>query len=276
MITCIFAGGLGNNIYQLASLYNLHKKYNIDYVIPESLNRGNAVFFKQSNELEFKRLFENKFNYSDEIDYKLYNRYIHPDFNSSQFHYTDIKFSDNTSYEGYFQSEKYFSDFNIKDEFILNTEIKNDLLERYSNIFNKKTISIHYRLAGDRVENSMQYFHKDVSVDFYKESLSIIIGDDDINNYNILLFSDNMDKAIKLLDTTDFNIIPIRNSDNVEDFIMMSICDYNIIGNSTFAWWAAYFNQKNSKVIAPKTEWFGPGYKHYILDDLFPKNWITL
>lgn len=276
MITCKFAGGLGNNIYQLAFIYNLHKKYNVDYIIPTSLDRGRAEFFNQSDKLEFTRLFENKFNYSDNIDYSKYKRYSHVDIIGGDFHYTEIPFSDNSSYEGYFQSDKYFSDFEIKNEFILNTKIKNELLEKYHNLFNKKTISIHYRLAGDRVQDSMQYYHKDVSVDFYKKSISIIVGDDNIDDYNILLFSDNMDKASSLLEQSGINIIPIKNVDNVEDFIMMSICDYNIIGNSTFAWWAAYLNQKNSKVIAPRTEWFGPGYKHYILNDLFPKNWITL
>jgi hypothetical protein len=276
MITCKFTGGLGNNIYQLAFLYNLHKKYNVDYIIPSSLDRGKANFFKQSDKLEFKRLFENKFNYSDNIDYSKYKRYIHIDLCSDKFHYTDIPFSDNVSYEGYFQSDKYFSDFNIKEEFILNTKIKEELLEKYSDLFSKKTISLHYRLAGDRVENSVQHYHKDVSINFYKEAINLIVGDNNINDYNILLFSDNIDKASLLLKNSGIDIIQIRNIDNVEDFILMSVCDYNIIGNSTFAWWAAYLNQKNSKVIAPKTEWFGPGYKHFILDDLFPKKWTTL
>lgn len=275
MITCKFTGGLGNNIYQLACLYNLHKKYNVDYIIPSSLDRGKANFFKQSDKLEFKRLFENKFNYSDNIDYSKYKRYVHMDLCSDKFHYTDIPFYDNVSYEGYFQSDKYFSDFNIKEEFILNTKIKEELLKKYSDLFNKKTISLHYRLAGDRVENSVQYYHKDVSINFYKDAINLIISDDNINDYNILLFSDNIDKASSLLEQIGINTIQIRNIDNVEDFILMSICDYNIIGNSTFAWWAAYFNKKD-RVIAPRTEWFGPGYKHFILDDLFPKKWTTL
>lgn len=268
-------GGLGNNLYQLATIYNLHKKHNIDYVIPSSLDRGRAKFFKQSDKLEFKKLFENDFNYFDgNINH--INYYNHPDTNLSKFQYTEIPFTDNTSYLGYFQSDKYFSDFDIKKEFILNSNIKKELRDKYSDLFNKKTISLHYRLAGDRVQNSMQHFHKDVSIEFYKKSLEIIIGDGDINDYNILLFSDNIEKAILLLSDTEINTIPIRNVDNVEDFILMSMCDYNIIGNSTFAWWAAYLNEKDSMVIAPKTEWFGPGYKNLILDDLFPKNWITI
>jgi hypothetical protein len=120
----------------------------------------------------------------------------------------------------------------------------------------------------------MQYYHKNVSPDFYKKAIEISIGDNNIDDYNLLLFSDKMDDAINLL--SGINLIPVHNIDNVEDFIMMSMCDINIIGNSTFSWWAAYLNEKNSMVIAPKTEWFGPGYSHYNLNDLFPKKWITL
>lgn len=272
MITCKFAGGLGNNIYQLATLYNLHKKYGVDYCIPSYIDRKTADFYKQSSKLEISKLFDTDFNISD---IKLTD-YIHIDMKGGNFGYTDITFRDNMCYNGYFQSDKYFQDFNIKDEFILNQTIKNDLLERYKDIFEKKTISVHYRLAGDRVEEKIQHFHKNVSTEFYKKAIDIIVGEDNIDDYNILLFSDNMESAVELTNDMEYNFIPIRNADNIEDFIMMSICDDNIIGNSTFAWWSAYLNEKNSKVIAPKSEWFGPGYSHFNLDDLFPKNWITL
>jgi hypothetical protein len=57
----------------------------------------------------------------------------------------------------------------------------------------------------------------------------------------------------------------------------MSLCNYNIIGNSTFSWWSSYLNLNNETItIAPKSEWFGPGYRGVVLDDLFPKTWICL
>ena len=58
-------------------------------------------------------------------------------------------------------------------------------------------------------------------------------------------------------------------------FLLMSLCNYNIIGNSTFSWWSSFLNlNQDSMSIAPKTEWFGPGNSHLNLDDLFPKKWI--
>jgi hypothetical protein len=57
----------------------------------------------------------------------------------------------------------------------------------------------------------------------------------------------------------------------------MSLCNINIVGNSTFSWWSAFLNQnQNNKVIVTENEWFGPGYKHFNLKDTFPKEWIRI
>ena len=38
-----------------------------------------------------------------------------------------------------------------------------------------------------------------------------------------------------------------------EDMALMSICDHNIISNSSYSWWSAYLNDSPGRtIIAPK------------------------
>jgi len=55
----------------------------------------------------------------------------------------------------------------------------------------------------------------------------------------------------------------------------MSLCDHNIIANSSFSWWGAWLNKnKNKKVIAP-LNWFG-NQSNLNSSDIIPKNWFTI
>lgn len=276
MISCDFFGGLGNNLFQLATVYGIHKKHGFDLKIPTYTERQGIQNFGQSHLLELHDLFENNFVYDDNIKLP---KYGHPDVNLGITDYTviPIPVKDNTCYYGYFQSEKYFSGIKINEEFLINRNKVNFILNKYKNLFNKKTISLHYRLGGDRVTKTMQHYHKNVSPEYYYKSLGLI-EDYEPNEYNILVFTDNRPLAKNLLGDSGYELIYIDNeNDNILDFIMMSMCNINIVGNSTFSWWSAYMNQnKNKKVIVTETEWFGPGYKHFNLKDTFPTSWIRL
>jgi hypothetical protein len=275
MITTEFFGGLGNNLFQLATVYSIHRKYGLDLQIPSTTARYNIELYDQESKLEFEDLFDNKFNYNNELNL---NKYVHPDvkLTATDYSYKPIPILDNTCYYGYFQSERYFQGIDIQSELILSKERKEFLLDKYKDLFSKKTISLHYRLGGDRVTSHMQHYHKNVSLEYYSKALSLI-SEYNRDDYNILVFSDNIKLAEDLIRQTGYSIIPISNSSNVLDFIMMSMCDINIVGNSTFSWWAAYLNSnKNKKVIVTEQEWFGPGYKHFNLIDTFPKSWIRL
>ena len=60
---------------------------------------------------------------------------------------------------------------------------------------------------------------------------------------------------------------------NIEDYeqmLLMSLCQHNIIANSSFSWWGGYFNNNLEKNVCYPSVWNGSTNE---TQDLFPENW---
>jgi len=185
------------------------------------------------------------------------------------FHFCQNLFDipDDCDLMGYYQSEKYFEhcEEDIKRLFTFNGKIKREVLEKVPKVF-CDCVGIHVRI-GDYA--GLQQFHPICDTEYYIKA-SQEFSDD---NYYFLIFSDNIEYCKNIFGESE-NILYIEGNSPEVDMCMMSICEHNIIANSSFSWWAAWLNKNpHKKVIAPK-KWFGPAYDG-INDtkDLYSKNW---
>lgn len=270
MITTIFHGELGNNIFQLAALLALKEEINVPYEIVNKRDSWVSSF----RPLEIKNLFATEFSFVDDYtqNYRLYHHTdLNPHTPNYSFAYRPIPKIDNINVRGYFQSEKYFANIKTKlveEYFKPKQKIVDYIVSKYGQQLNN-SVAIHLRAGGDRP--SCHDLFPLLTEEYYKLAINTIKSKKHIDN--VLVFSDNMPIAKQILPNT---YTFIENESNIVDLIFMSMCTHNIIGNSTFSWWSAYLNKNPDKVVVtPNTNWFGGHLASLDRRDLFPESWIT-
>tara|TARA_B110000208_G_scaffold146394_1_gene176646 strand:+ start:532 stop:1404 length:873 start_codon:yes stop_codon:yes gene_type:complete len=177
----------------------------------------------------------------------------------------------------------YYKNFHkYRDKIIDLFNIDEDSLKyinnKYSKYFNKITISIHVR-RGDFVFISERW-NKEyiVKKTYHYNALNYLKTKLNNNDFNILVFSNDIEWCKVNLIFEDFNVHYVSGNLDYIDLWLMSMCNHNIIESSTMSWWAAYLNKnKNKIVICPKKSIFKERRK---LDDnnknYYPPNWIIL
>lgn len=168
---------------------------------------------------------------------------------------------------GAFQSYKYFNESIVQNIFSIN-QIKEEVLIENKNAFIEPLTSIHIR-RGDYC--TMPHKLPPVSVGYVKKAMKLLpLGT------RFLIISDDMDYCKRHF--YGKNIFFMKGSNVLRDIVAPTLCENNIMSNSTFSWWGAYLNPNpNKKVIVP-TPWFGPYAKNSKsnVDDLIPQNWIQM
>lgn len=187
-----------------------------------------------------------------------------------------LELKGNIYLDGYWQTEKYF--VKIKDillrEFSIKYKQDSINTELAMQIKNTESVSIHIR-RGDYISNpKTNQVHGVCSMDYYQKSVNQIVQQ--FPNCHFYIFSDDhswvkdnfkVNLPMTMVDHNDA-------STNYEDLRLMSLCNHNIIANSSFSWWGACLNKNSEKIVIAPERWFNDPTVD--TSDLIPENWIKI
>jgi hypothetical protein len=258
IITSHLMGGLGNQMFQISKAVSEGLKNNIK---TQFLKRSYIPMEGNQPTKYLDNIFRNV-NFVDSI----------PDtvkINEPKWSYTDLSvmYYTNTEFYGYFQSSKNFNGFGnrIKEMFSPTKEFINKIKILYPKIFNENSISIHVR-RGDYLGVSEILPVIDKS---YIDECLRQMGD----YSNIFIFSNDKDWCKENLNY--HNSIVVEGLEDYEELWAISLCNHNIMSNSSFSWWGSYINNNKNKKIFVPTIWFGPnGEKDF--KDIYEDEWIKI
>lgn len=183
-----------------------------------------------------------------------------------------VKPEKNLYFDGYFQSEKYFS------------KIRSELLHEFSfpsldeknshwkqQILNDpNAVSVHIR-RGDYLKPAVLEYHGLISQRYYMQSMEELK-----NTYpdaTWYIFSDDPVSARELFQNIpSCYFVEGNNQDAWKDMALMAACKHHIIANSSFSWWGAWLSNHTGITIAPKN-WFNPAKAIFNIHDFVPAHW---
>jgi hypothetical protein len=262
-------GGLGNQLFQIFFLIAYCLKYNHKYVFPKNMQNWD------SRNSYWNSILNNLNKYT--IDN---NKIIFKEKEIKDFHYLELdNVLENTLFDGYFQSYLYFEKFYSKIFNLLDIKEKKNTIQNKININLNNKISLHFRIYGGN-----QSYHPDLNNGFYINSLKHIINTTKKDDWNIVYFNEEEFDSLIFKKIVYFkevfpnlNFIKLENElSDWEEMLVMSLCQHNIIANSSFSWWGAYFNENKEKIVCYPSLWFGEALSHHNLQDLHPTEWTRV
>lgn len=285
MIIVRMVGGVGNQLFCYAYAKSLQQK-GYDVKIDISTFKFNKIdsyeFDKYNIDIPISTLEENERLFNNSLLSKILKRFGIDISNkvrekSLLFDESLLRINDNSYVDGYFQNEKYFYDIRdiILEQISINRPLSNftKSIQKKINSLNN-TCSIHVR-RGDMANDINVKIHGVCSVEYYNNAIEYLKNK--LGEVNYFIFSDDFEWCRSNLKID--NAIFVESDEHRiahEDIYLMSLCDHNIIANSTFSWWGAWLNDNVSQISIAPMEWFKDKKYQKQSQDIVPNGWIKI
>ena len=285
MVIMRIKGGLGNQLFQYASVYALAKRLNQKLVFDPSFT---ANMTARGYKLPLLQVDTDEVIYTEQLPKKvnrLKNLYINkafrvlniPKHNCGKFVYwleTRDEWqpdfftiqAENLYVDGYFQSEEYFKQY--RAELLKQIQPKYEPEDEYLKVLNDirkcNSVAVHVRRSDFKKDNCE--FHYLLDEAYYKRAIEKIRSS--VKNPTFFWFSDDMNWVKEHIGASgDFRFVSIRTEHgDIDDMMLMKNCKHIITANSTFSWWAAWLNEHEDAIrIVPE--------KSYGMEGMIPTGW---
>lgn len=299
MIIVNIKNGLGNQMFQYAFGKVLEWKYNtqvcfdllreeteselktdLDVFSIETISEISPIIANRFKPFSVRQYRDNK-QYIKYIYYKLRRKYqknklITEPYPSQYMEvFEDLETSKFIYFLGFWQNYKYYLGYEDRIRKLFEPKDKEFWQSEHAlEIKNNKStsVSLHFR-RGDYLTSG---FIIPTTMEYYELALKKIQSN--VENPFFYVFTDEPEwfaQNIKL--NIPYKLITGNTGkDCYKDILLMSLCQHNIMANSTFSWWGAFLNANANKiVIAPKT-WYGTPNRDLHTNEITLPEWIRL
>lgn len=264
------AGNLASQIQQYASLYAIAKENNLEIIFPESsLNLGYGFKFAEALEIPINT--EKDEFFTDFKDIKADDKLL---VDKSMFSLPKgINYNLTFRFDLFhYWYPKYKTDI---DNWKWNKNYHSEALETYNKIkiLGKETVSLHVR-RGDYLLPQHDHFCQ-LDNEYYSKALSNFFNE--IDKYQFIVFSNDIEWCKNNLIEESEIITFIEPGVDYADLVLMSLCDHNIIANSSYSLWAAFKNKnKDKKVYCPTNYLKSYSPWAHINKNYYPSEWFNI
>ena len=168
----------------------------------------------------------------------------------------------------------------VRDEvlkaFMFQPFIDRHNLDLMKEIQSCRSVAIHVRKGKDYM--SRIWYQQTCPIAYYQKAIKLI--EEKIKDPRFYVFTDNPEWVKENFRDFEYTLVqenPVAGYGSHFDMQLMSLCQHNILSNSTYSWWGAFLNRNQSPIVICPEIWFNPNScKEYTSRQIRCKGWITL
>jgi len=239
--------GLGNALFQIASIYGISKKLGVKCTFPRVKLYIEALQGLNYNHHE--TILRNVPSWGETLDFYTVTEQFLDDGVEYNKQYNEAlvrliqESPNNIMVMGHLEDFKYFEHVfdDVREMFSCDPVTRRKLDEKFGSLLKGNSVAIHFR-DYSKVNNPFLA----IVPDFYKRAIQYI--KERVENPHFLVFTDNKDCVdLSILDDCSYTFI--ENEVDYMDLYCLSLCKHAIISQSTFSWWACFLNENPEKIV---------------------------